>query len=46
MRERVYLAGGWLELRSSEHGTALRARLPALGQSGAAVRSVGEQAVT
>ncbi len=29
MRERVYLAGGSLELNSSEHGTLLQASLPA-----------------
>jgi len=29
MRERVYLAGGTLELESGNHGTALHARLPA-----------------
>ena len=28
MRERVYLAGGTVELQSGENGTLVRARLP------------------
>jgi signal transduction histidine kinase len=31
MRERVYLAGGTLELESGEHGTTMSARLPVTG---------------
>ncbi len=39
IRERVYLAGGTLELRSGESGTLVRARLPSRQASGPASRA-------
>jgi len=46
MRERVYLAGGTLELASGDDGTVLRARLPARARVTSASRSDSEQAVS
>jgi signal transduction histidine kinase len=43
MNERVYLAGGTLQIESGEDGTLVRARLPNREGSGAAKRSDGEQ---
>jgi signal transduction histidine kinase len=44
MRERVYLAGGTLQVDSDAHGTLLRASLPRHARSGAAKRSDSKQA--
>ena len=43
MRERVYLAGGTLDVQSGEDGTVLRAELPANAAAGASSRSVADQ---
>jgi signal transduction histidine kinase len=43
IRERVYLAGGELELESGAKGTSVRARLPVRSPSGAAQSSVADQ---
>jgi signal transduction histidine kinase len=46
MRERVYLAGGTLELKSSEVGTVVRARLPTRRRGDGAGRSGADQTAT
>jgi signal transduction histidine kinase len=46
MRERVYLAGGKIELRSGEQGTTVRARLPARHGADAPIRSIADQMAT
>jgi signal transduction histidine kinase len=43
IRERVYLAGGRLELRSGEHGTLIRAQLPVRRAPAAAGDSAADQ---
>ena len=44
MRERVYLAGGTLEIKSGSGGTVIRARLPALPRDRASAGSLSHQA--
>jgi signal transduction histidine kinase len=39
MRERVYLAGGTLELQSGEGGTVVRARLPSVTGAQGSIRT-------
>lgn len=46
MRERVYLAGGTLEVRSNPQGTAVRARLPATGLIESTPGSAADQAAS
>ncbi len=43
MRERVYLAGGGLELQSGKHGTVVRARLPTRREAERQARSGADQ---
>jgi signal transduction histidine kinase len=46
MRERVYLAGGRLEVRSGQTGTVVRAQLPTSEVAGGARRSDADQAAS
>jgi signal transduction histidine kinase len=46
IRERVYLAGGRLELRSGEYGTLVRAQLPVRGAPAATADSAGDQTLS
>ena len=46
IRERVYLAGGTLELESGEGGTLVRAQLPARAAAAAAAGSDADQMVS
>jgi signal transduction histidine kinase len=46
MRERIYLAGGTIELQSGNDGTTVRARLPVSGRTAGVTHSVAEQAAS
>jgi signal transduction histidine kinase len=46
MRERVYLAGGTLQIESDQQGTLLDARVPRRASSVLAERSDGQQAAS